>query len=426
MVSKKYKTGITVISAANLNKTGLVNLWAHEKDTPDMQVYVESGMASINGTFVAWAGGNSPTFTAPTGGNKRIDLLILQSDGTLAITQGTQSGSPSAPAYPTNAVVVCEVYLRTSATTILQEDDSTNCYIYKDSRAFAVGAKGLFGGTGADGALNVTSGTTTIYCANAKLVVKQYTSINVSSGATLAFSNPATGGTLIMLKSQGNITIAGTVNASSMGAAGGAKGASSANAYGSDGSYPANLLDTLTTHGGGGTSGRAGQAGTQYGSSFLFQTQNYKWTMLAAGSGGGGGQTSGLGDAGTANGGRGGGALYFECGGAWNFTGTINTSGANGGTGGNGNQYGNSNGGGGGGGAAGDVFVLYNSLTADSGTYTVSGGSGGSPGGGHPFNYNYGGGGGGNTNSAGSGAGQGGGAAGANAVAVREKNATWQ
>ena len=77
-----------------------------------------------------------------------------------------------------------------------------------------------FGGTGADGALNVTSGTTTINASSANIVEKNYTSINISAGAILDISNAASTGTILWLKSQGNVTIAGTIDLDGDGGAG--------------------------------------------------------------------------------------------------------------------------------------------------------------------------------------------------------------
>lgn len=132
-IPKRFKAGITEISAVNLNKAGHTNFNVHAQDTPDMTVFIEDGVAIILGTVVKYAGGNSPTLTAPVGGDKRIDLITINSAGTIAITQGTPAGSPSAPAYPTDKLVLAEVYLRTGATTILDEDDSAECYIYRCS-----------------------------------------------------------------------------------------------------------------------------------------------------------------------------------------------------------------------------------------------------------------------------------------------------
>lgn len=258
-----------------------------------------------------------------------------------------------------------------------------------------------FGGDGSDGVLNVTSGTTTIDLASSAYVVKNYTSINVSAGATLTFSNPNSTGSIIVLKSQGNVTIAGTVNASGMGAAGGAGGAlrtSSANfgIQGTNGTSAGFVLDISADHHGvkGGTTDTNATGGS--GGAILtlkpFYTKeaariSRKAIYIAPGSGGGGGQGGSVSDGDATaggTGGNGGGALLIEVGGSLDFSGTINVNGQNGTsaanasfTGANGEVAG---GGGGGGGGAGMAVVLYNSLTANTGTITSAGGTGGNGG----------------------------------------------
>lgn len=235
-----------------------------------------------------------------------------------------------------------------------------------------------FGGTGADGALNVTSGTTTIDLLTAKTVILNYTSVNISAGATLAFSNPNAAGTVIIIKSQGNVTVAGTINASSLGSAGGAanNGAGGTGTPGTAVDPTVLILGGTMTGGAGGFPVNAGGAGgiaptsTYAYINTVYSLSQRKAVTLVPGTGGGGGQSSSAGTNGA--GGRGGGALYIECGSAWNFTGTINTSGA---AGSNATQAG-----GGGGGGAGMLCVLYTTLTASSGTHTNNSGAGGSGG----------------------------------------------
>lgn len=110
--------------------------------SPDMTVAVASGELRFgkNGVPLHYAGGNSSNFTAPvTGGHKRIDLLCINKAGTLSIIQGTSTaGSPTAPTYPANLFVICEVYLRNGMTVIKDTDDSTNGYILRDARGFTV------------------------------------------------------------------------------------------------------------------------------------------------------------------------------------------------------------------------------------------------------------------------------------------------
>lgn len=236
-------------------------------------------------------------------------------------------------------------------------------------------ASSKFGGTGADGALNVTSGTTTIDLGSSNFVVKNYTSINISGGATLAFSNPASGGTIIVLKSQGAVTIAGTLDASGTGTSGGTA-VTGTSIAGIAGTAVASQLLLVTGGATGGVAGATGSGvagGTAPTNTYFYlpstNTLNLGMKTLIPGTGGGSGSvgaTSGTSGAG----GRGGAALMIECAGAWNFTGTINVSGI---TGGNAVTAG----GGGGGGGAGTLLALYNSLTASSGTVTNNSGAGG-------------------------------------------------
>lgn len=110
-------------------------LLASAQSTPNMTVKVEAGTVFFGTTKVEYAGGNSGSFTAPAT-NPRIDLLYLTSAGVLTITQGTEAGSPVAPAYPSNSVPICEVYLRVGTTAIHDTDQTTHGYIYKDVRSF--------------------------------------------------------------------------------------------------------------------------------------------------------------------------------------------------------------------------------------------------------------------------------------------------
>jgi hypothetical protein len=276
-----------------------------------------------------------------------------------------------------------------------------------------------FGGSGTDGVLNVTSGTTTIDLGGLKTVTKNYTSINVSLGATLNFSNPHSQGTVIILKSQSAVTIAGTLDASGMGSIAGTAGSGGAGyiagvgggnngVVGNDGSDNDEILDTNAHFGGGGNRGLSATTGgtaktgpvafTTTGVGRLYSVldanNSYRKSVYlvpgtGGGGGGGGGSPSGsstpVGGAGGngGGGGRGGAALYIECNGAWNFTGSISVNGLNGAaatagasaTGGNLGTGGA--GGGGGGGGAGMFYALYKTLTANSGTVTATGGTGG-------------------------------------------------
>lgn len=384
--------------------------------------------------------GSNITLTPSTG----VGVVQIAASGggsTVSSVSGTGAGINVAPT--TGAVVVSN----TGVTSIVA---GANISISGGTGAVTINAGGgtgsgiKFGGTGTDGALNVTSGTTTVSLGNLPVFIKNYSSMNISVGATLTFSNPAPGGTLIILKSQGNVTIAGTLNASAMGANPGGTGGvwtSGAGTNGISGTNASQLFDSLTTHKGGGGSasntGPAGIAGTQYTFPYFYNTQNYKWILMAPGSSGGGAGSGNANSTNTGgnggNGGIGGGSVYMECAGTYSATGTINTSGQDGANGTNGTGGGgvSGGGGGGGGGAAGDFYCLYNAIGTDSATYTISGGNQGTGGGGFSGAGGAGGGGGGNADNVGiagnaSGTPTGGnGGNGGNGVAIREQNVTW-
>ncbi len=259
---------------------------------------------------------------------------------------------------------------------------------------YVVTGRGAFGGNGADGALSISSGTTTISFGSANILYKNYTSISITGTANLTFSTPATNGSIAVLKSQAGVTVtSSTVPAIDVNSMGGAKGTGgAANADGISGSAGAGNIG-ITGFGVKGIRGTASQGtGGAGGSSPIYlDLGNIVGSMFAAyiGAGGaGGGGSNGTGSGG--DGGTGGGGLIIECAGALNITSTLQAKGAVGSN----DTPGAQDGGGGGGGGGGFIILGYNTLTANSGTYTVSGGAGGS-GGSAGGNQNGGGGGGG-------------------------------
>lgn len=233
-----------------------------------------------------------------------------------------------------------------------------------------------FGGDGSDGALNVASGTTTIDLGGAAYVIKNYTSINIASGATLAFSNPHTNGTTIVLKSQGNVTIEGDVDLTEMGGQGGTVSGGTSN----DGDKGQGTIWYSNPGEAGEPGGQGSNAQGGVGGAALDYVQNIsgKMVRISAGAGGGAGgkgQDSG-GDIPGGAGGDGAGALIIECAGALDFDAgaTIDASGSDGEDG-TTSSWGASAGGGGG--AGGFVVIIYATLTDNSGTIIYTGGSGG-------------------------------------------------
>lgn len=239
-----------------------------------------------------------------------------------------------------------------------------------------------FGGTGVDGSLAISSGTTTVALGTANYYEKDYTSIAITGTGGLSFSSAATStsGVTVVLKSQGVCTFTSSqqemINlqwlGGGLGTGGIASGVSSSGSPGAGGG------------GGGSTSAPGTQGNPIVGTNQILSLQGVAGVQLPAlasstllglpgGNGGTGSSGSGVGGAGGA-GGLGGGGLYIECAGAYNFTtGGFMAAGASGSVGGNSTQ----GGGGGGGGGGGNIFVRYGSLTADIGTYVTTGGGAG-------------------------------------------------
>ncbi len=284
---------------------------------------------------------------------------------------------------------------------------------------FVAITKGAFGGDGSDGALTVTSGTTTMDVGGVAVFTKNYSSISITGTGKVVFINPHPNGTIIILKvmATGSVTLTSSaaipiLDASGMGASAGAAatgGAITTNGVnGAIGSADLTVLDLSNHYGNFGTQGlynatstsAAGGASATVNSitgpanlySALSASNLYRRIIyLTAGAGGasggsGGGSTGSTGGASGA-GGLGGGGLYIECAGSWNFTITngISVAGKNGSVGANatvvdGTKVGAGGGGGGGGGAGGTFLALYNTLTSNTGTVNVTGGTGGNGG----------------------------------------------
>ena len=245
-----------------------------------------------------------------------------------------------------------------------------------------------FGGDGSDGALTVSSGTTTINLGGAQVFVKNYTSISITGTGKVNFSNPHNNGTTIILKSKGNITLTSSqapmLDASGMGVQ-----TQSADGYGAS-IFKTNKGTNATAYN---LPGNGGALPTLDLGNSVKNIIAGKYPQACPGaSGGGGARAGGGGGASVANAGSGGsngtntgqtgsdgsgsaggGVLILECGGAFNFTtsGGISVAGVAGV-----NATGTNTGGGGGGGG-GVCIILYNTLTANSGTITKSGGTGG-------------------------------------------------
>lgn len=260
----------------------------------------------------------------------------------------------------------------------------SNTVAFSATTSFAVRPSGIaaFGGTGADGALTATSSDVTIDLAGATTTIKNYTAISITGTSSVSFTNPAAGGSVVIFKSQGNCTITSTssaaISVAGLGAIGGATIVNTTQT-GNAGSQGTMGLYSLTNGGGGSdnnppAAGAAASVGTMSWRAGILRL--FKYPSLFVGGGGASSGTYNNGGVTSQPGGRGGGAFVLECGGALNF-GTGATISAAGQSPAQAIAGGSSRVGGSGAGAGGFLAAFWNSLTANLGTWNVSGGIGG-------------------------------------------------
>ena len=271
-----------------------------------------------------------------------------------------------------------------------------------------------FGGDGSDGALSVTSGTTTLNLGQ----LYNYSSISVSAGATLTFTGSGSGA---ILNCSGNVTIAGTIELrnledtktavattrdnletgtgqATIPAGEGGTGGTASGGNGGDGGT------SDTASGSPGAGGAGGAAGGGVGTNGEGGDSS-----VGGGGGGGGGSSGGGGGAGTAGsttatttggaGGNGGAAAAGHGGGGGGGGGGYNTGdGGDGGTGGNyqgnnqiggkggdgGNSGANGGNGGDGGATGGSDNLVVGIVGGAAGHGYTNGGTGGKGGQGNP------------------------------------------
>jgi len=363
--------------------------------------------------YVAAQGGMAAQFF---GGNLSGDTVSLGSNASSADSgrSGAELHISQTDQYHGEGILIellqsSGAYPLTDGNAIKINNEGTGKDILGTSSTWSISKTGVFtghaseikfGGDGSDGALAISSGTTTIDCDGAQLVVLQYTSVSITGTGKLAFSNKHANGTIVIIKSQGNVTLTSStipnIDCSGMGASGGNMGLTENTFhFATDGKTGIAIADDSSHHGltdANKTNNldeyRAGAGGAVCTNAYLYTRYSYLLSrhgiVLACGSGGAGGNAAALKGGGATsqggNGGAGGGGLIIECGGLWNFTSALGISVA--GTDGVDSpdisySASTAGGGGGGGGSGGFCVVLYNELTENTGTINSKGGDGG-------------------------------------------------
>jgi hypothetical protein len=111
--------GVPIVHRAeDIHSTSAMRyLEASVSDPPDMRVVIASGKVVIDDVYVAYAGGTTSAFTAPVS-NPRIDLVALNSAGSLVVVAGTEAASPSRPSAK-GVLPICFVSLAVGQTKIV-------------------------------------------------------------------------------------------------------------------------------------------------------------------------------------------------------------------------------------------------------------------------------------------------------------------
>lgn len=102
--------------------------------TPSMTVDITAGAAIAAAHPVSLRADTTLTFPAPTT-NPRIDIVTIDVYGNIEAVTGTEDAAPSAPATPSDAYKLAEIYHRVGEASIKDTDDASNGYI-TDSRTY--------------------------------------------------------------------------------------------------------------------------------------------------------------------------------------------------------------------------------------------------------------------------------------------------
>lgn len=117
-------------AAAAASAAGLGGLTPSEQSTPDDTVLLQAGtyrspLDYSKAITVALDVASAVTFPVVTS-DSRIDLLLLDENGTASRQAGVQAASPVAPAYPADKIVVAEVTVDETVTVVINDADIRN------------------------------------------------------------------------------------------------------------------------------------------------------------------------------------------------------------------------------------------------------------------------------------------------------------
>lgn len=130
LVSYFASGGSAVAAETRVRIEQLNALRPRPQNPPNNTIYIEPGIVSVaNNEKIEYPGGNSPAFAVVTA-YSRIDIVTINSSGTIGVTAGTQAESPAPPTYPTDKIVIAEVTVDETGTVVINDAD------IKDVRPF--------------------------------------------------------------------------------------------------------------------------------------------------------------------------------------------------------------------------------------------------------------------------------------------------
>jgi hypothetical protein len=126
--------------------------------SPDMTVAVASGSVVSNGTTFAVTGANA-NIGAADGSNPRLDLVVINNAGAIAVRAGAAAATPKPGVRSANDVVLAVVYVPAADTTI-SSDQIVDLRVFREAAWAALNSAQTFTGAQRGAYQQLTDGAT--------------------------------------------------------------------------------------------------------------------------------------------------------------------------------------------------------------------------------------------------------------------------
>lgn len=89
------------------------------QDEPNMTAKIRQGSFwTALGEYIEFAGGNTVAFTIPSAGNARWDLITIDTNSVVNVTEGTEGVAPQLPPVPDNELQLAAVFMRDNTVSV--------------------------------------------------------------------------------------------------------------------------------------------------------------------------------------------------------------------------------------------------------------------------------------------------------------------